>query len=153
MIARRALWLLPCAGLLRAAVDDEIRDVLAVIAAALADSNLLNVFAQFDRDMPQLPLLRSHLQALTAEASVASSILVIEGSQEQDRYHAVLDWIMELRPAAVGGKLERRRAQVRCSFGKQGRRWRITALEPVAFFAPLKQGASAARPASAIEWA
>ena len=153
MIPRRAVLLLPAARLLRAGVDEEIRDVLAVIASALADNNLLNVFAQFDPAMPDLALLRTHLEALTAQAAVASSVVVAEGAQEEDRYNAVLDWMMEIRPFAVGAKLERRRERVRCSFRKERRKWRITALEPVAFFAPLKPSANAAPPAPPIPWA
>jgi hypothetical protein len=153
MIARRAFLLLPAVRLLRAAVDEEIRDVLAVIASALADNNLLNVFAQFDPGMPQLSELRAHLEALTAQAAVASSIVVLEGAQEEDRYEAALDWMMEIRPLAVGARLEHRRERVRCSFRKQRRKWRITSLEPVAFFAPLKPTASAAQRAPHIPWA
>jgi hypothetical protein len=153
MIARRSLLLLSVAGLLPAAVDDEIRDVLAVIASALAESNLLNVFAQFDPDMPQFPELRAHLEALAAQATIASSVVVIEGEQAENRYTAALDWMMEIRPLAVGAKLQQRRERVRCTFRKTGRKWRIVSLEPIAFFAPLNSAAGVVRPAPPIRWA
>jgi hypothetical protein len=153
MIARRALLWISAAGLCSATVDEEIRDVLAVIASALADSNLLNVFAQFDRDTPNLALLRAHLEALTAQAAVASSIIVLEGNQEGDRYMAALDWSMEIRPYAVGAKLERRRERIQCAFRKQRRKWRITTLAPVAFLAPLKLAADAGPQALPNRWA
>jgi hypothetical protein len=151
MIARRAVLGLPLALGATAAVDEDIRDVLAVIASALAESNLLNVFAQFDPSMEGLPLLRRHLEALTVEAEVASSIVVLEGAQEGDRYTAVLDWIMEIRPSAAGGgRSSRRRERVRCAFRKLKRKWKITALEPLAFFEPLTPAADAARLRSRI---
>jgi hypothetical protein len=153
MIGRRALLWLPAAGLLRAGVDDEIRDVLAVIASALADSNLLNVFEQFDPETPQLAQLRAHLEALTAQAAVASSIVVLQGERQGDRYTATLDWSMEIRPYAVGARLERRRERMPCAFRNQGRKWRITLLEPVAFFAPLKLAAGAGPQAPPSRWA
>lgn len=148
MIARRTVLAFPLALRATAAVDEDIRDVLAVIASALAESNLLHVFAQFDPEMEGLAVLRRHLETLTGQAAVASSIVVLEGAQEEDRYAAVLDWIMEIRPLAGVGGASRRRERVRCAFRKLKRKWKISALEPLAFFEPLKPAAGAAPPAS-----
>jgi hypothetical protein len=121
---------------LDAATDDEIRDVLALIASALAEANPAGLFEQFDPGMPELPTLRSHLEALMTHANVLSSIELVEGAGDGGNYTADLDWILEIRPKPETGPLERRRERIKCAFRKQKRRWRVVSLAPVSFFAP-----------------
>jgi hypothetical protein len=147
MCTRRFLIALVPAALIRAAADDEIRDLLALIASALAEADLRRVFDQFDPDMPELPTLRAHLEALTTQANVLSSIVVVESVEEEGACRADLDWVMEIRSKNVTGFIEQRRALVKCAFRKVKRKWRIVGLSPVSFFAPVSRAAGAPRQA------
>jgi hypothetical protein len=137
MISRRELLLLVALpSALRGAISEEIRDVFALVASALAEGNPANLMEQFDTAMPEYRDLRSSLEALTAHAWVASSIRVDSEQGDEKSYSVELDWLMEIRPRGFRAQVERRRETVRCTLRKRRRRWLITAIGPISFFAP-----------------
>jgi hypothetical protein len=96
--------------------------------------------------MPELAKLRSHLMSLVTRGQALSSIEVIESAGSESAYTAALDWILEIRSRSESGAMERRRGRVDVRLAKHEKRWRITSLTPVDFFAPPKPAASASAP-------
>ena len=47
-----------------------------------------------------------------------------------------LDWFLQIVEKQDTASVARRRQTVRCRLVKEKKKWRITALEPLAFFAP-----------------
>lgn len=88
--------------------------------------------------MPDYQKLVNYIGALTAGFDIVCSIDVLS-NQGDDRARAVdLDWLLQL--TARGSPVARRRERVKCRLERRGKKWKITSLDPVAFFAPPKAG-------------
>jgi hypothetical protein len=106
-----------------------VADVVASLAADLSQGDAFAFLSHFDQKMTGYARLSGMIQALTAQGDVGSSIEITEDTGDDRHRRLALDWILELAG-------ERRRGTVRCTFEHRGKRWIITALEPVEFFAP-----------------
>jgi hypothetical protein len=135
-MTRRALLLVPLATRLRADSAQEVWDLFASMAAALSEANASVFLNAFDPAMPGYEALRARVTALLREAEVQSSIELVE-EQGDDRSRSVeLDWLVHLVSRQDGALAERRRERLKCRVEKFGRKWRVTSLEPLQFFAP-----------------
>ena len=144
-IGRRALfdvclWL-GWTGALRAAAKSEteqISELLLSLSTALEQCNAARFLSLVDRDRcPEYATLEENVVALTAQNEVGSSVGVLEQSRNGEGYDLKLDWLLQLRPASRDGPAQTRRQVVNCRMERLGKRWKITALAPVAFFRPL----------------
>lgn len=110
-------------------------EVFRAAAEALTNLDADAFLDQFDRQMPQYDKLRDEIQELFGTAQeIGSTIDVItdEGVPREDegqKRMLELDWLLKI------DNDEPRRQIVKCHVEKQGKKWRITALEPVEFFA------------------
>ena len=97
-------------------------------AEALAASDPQSFLANFDRDMPQFGALRDEIEMLLGAHEVGSTIDIVsdEGNDQQRKLE--LDWLL-----SVSDKGQRRQI-VKCMTQKQGKQWKITAIEPLDFF-------------------
>lgn len=89
--------------------------------------------------MPERDLFERQIRAMLAAAQVASSVEVRNFEERgAGKASATLDWFLELRRGGSNSVLstQRRRQLIHCSFEQQGKRWKFTAISPVAFFAP-----------------
>ncbi len=84
--------------------------------------------AHFDRAMPDHDRLHRYVSALTS-GELACSIDILKDEGDAQKRRLELDWALQL---ASG----RRRATVRLTIELHKRRWKVTALAPVEFFAP-----------------
>ncbi len=139
-IARNAGLLAGYCGLLLFAADarSEVRDLLRDLAGAMAEGNAQRVLAFLDPNLPGYARLERDLTALVGQYEVSSAIETLSDDGD-DRGRALeLDWHLQIRTRDLTGVLERRRQAIQCRVAKQGKKWRIVALEPVDFFAPPK---------------
>ena len=110
-------------------------EVFRGASEALANLDADAFLDQFDPKMPQFDKLRDEIRDLIGTAQeIGSTIDVIsdEGvihEDEAQKRMLELDWLLKI------DNDEPRRQIVKCQVEKQGKKWRITALEPVEFFA------------------
>lgn len=136
MPTRRCFLRLLPAGLLDADEAAEVRDLFARMAEALSTGSPTGFLQAFDRRMPGYRRLERQVFALANQFEVASSLEFLEETGNRRQRSVTLDWMLEIRSLAPAGPTERRRQVVKATLERRGRSWRITALEPLEFFAP-----------------
>ncbi len=103
-------------------------DFAGELAGNLSQKDAMSFMAHFDRSMPEYDRLRRYISALTNQ-EVACSIDIFKDEGDAQKRTLALDWTLQL---ASG----RRSATVRLTVELRKRRWKITGLAPVEFFAP-----------------
>jgi hypothetical protein len=104
-------------------------EVFRAVSEALANQDGDAFLEQFDSKMPQYDRLRDQIQELFAVAQeIGSTIDVITDEGDEQTRMLELDWLLKI------DNNEPRRQIVKCQVEKQGKKWKITALEPVEFF-------------------
>ncbi len=107
----------------------DVIDFLRSAAEALADQDANGFLDHFDRNMPGFSTLRDEA-AVLANADVESTIEFVNDEGDDKRRELQLDWVLRVN----GGRP--RHELVECRMEKQGKKWKITKLQPVEFFAP-----------------
>ena len=109
-------------------------EVFRAASEALANQDADAFLDQFDSKMPQYEKLRGEIQELFGAAQeIGSTIDVVtdDGVTNEDegqKRTMELDWLLKI------DNNDPRRQIVKCQVEKQGKKWKITALEPVEFF-------------------
>jgi hypothetical protein len=107
----------------------EHMEVFRSVAEALANLDADAFLGQFDRKMPGYEKLRGEIQDLLGTAQeIGSTIDVITDAGDDQKRMLELDWVLKIDKDAP------RRQIVKCEIEKQGRQWKIIALDPVEFF-------------------
>jgi hypothetical protein len=120
-----------------AEVPADVLRAIADAAEALANDDASGFLDQFDRNMPGYADLRANVEGLLAANEVISTVEPISDQGDDRRRSVELDWLLALNEKnAVGGRKETRRGVLKCSVERQGKRWKIVALEPIDFFRP-----------------
>ncbi|MBZ5635290.1 MAG: hypothetical protein LAO55_19365 [Acidobacteriia bacterium] len=107
----------------------EQMEVFRAVSEALANRDADAFLDQFDRQMPQYEKLRDEIQdlfGLTQEIGSTVDVITDEGSEQKRALE--LDWLLKI------DNEKPRRQIVKCHVEKQGKKWKITSLEPVDFF-------------------
>jgi len=110
---------------------DPPKEVLLFIqstAEALANNNPRGFVDKFDSAWDGYKQLRADVEDLLARAQVGSSIEIVSDEGDDQKRSLELDWLLLIEGA------EQRHKIVKCRIEKQGKRWRIVALEPADFF-------------------
>lgn len=139
MTRRRAILAVASVSLaapLRADDASDIWELLTEAAAALTAGNAPEFMGAFDRSMPGYSMLAANVSGLTAAYEVASSIEMLSEEGSGSTRKVELDWYLELIEQQDETNTTRRRERVTCRLMKLGKKWKIEALEPIAFFAP-----------------
>ncbi|MDZ4800629.1 MAG: hypothetical protein SGI92_20925 [Bryobacteraceae bacterium] len=131
LLAAVALAPVPLAALLADGRTDAL-DMVAPLAAALSSDERDGAGWNPPRDLPNAAELRTNIDAMMAQAVVASSIDVL--SVESGK--AELDWFMQIRSRSSATLVEQRRGTIKIAWTKK----RLTQLEPASLFAPPKVG-------------
>ncbi len=137
-MTRRALLL---AGVVSALQADDAADVwnlLTVMASALSDNKPDEFMNAFHREMPGYQDLRANIFDLLLAYEIQTSIEVLNEEGDNLSRSVELDWFLEIVEKQDTAAVTRRREIVRCRLSKQQKKWRITFLEPLSFFAPPK---------------
>ena len=104
-------------------------EVFRLASEALANQDADAFLDQFDPKMPQYEKLRDEIRDLFGLAQeIGSTIDVITDEGDEQKRTLELDWLLKIDNA------EPRRQIVKCQVEKQGKKWKITALDPVEFF-------------------
>jgi murein L,D-transpeptidase YcbB/YkuD len=104
-------------------------EVFRNVSGALANRDAEAFLDQFDRKMPQYEKLRDEIQELFGlTQEIGSTIDVITDEGDNSKRMLQLDWLLKIDVQ------EPKRQIVKCQVEKQGKKWKITALEPVEFF-------------------
>jgi hypothetical protein len=115
-------------------------DVLRLItdaAEALANDDASGFLDQFDRNMPGYAELRANVEGLLNANETISTVETVSDQGDDRKRSLELDWLLALNEKnAAGGRKETRRGILKCSVERQGKRWKIVALGPIAFFRP-----------------
>jgi hypothetical protein len=114
----------------------DIWELLTEAAAELSAGNAPDFMRAFDRSMPGYPVLAANVSGLTAAYEVESSIEMLSEEGSGSTRTVELDWYLELIEQQDETNTIRRRDRVTCRLMKLGKKWKIVALEPLAFFAP-----------------
>jgi hypothetical protein len=107
----------------------DVMDFLRSAVDALVDQDGNGFLDHFDRNMPGFSTLRDEV-AVLATSEVESTIEFITDEGDDKRRELQLDWVLR-----VNGGLPRHEL-VRIRMEKQGKKWKITGMQPVEFFAP-----------------
>ena len=107
----------------------EQMEVFRAATEALANQDADAFLDQFDPKMPQYQELRDEIQDLLGAArEIGSTVDVITDDGDGQKRTLELDWLLKIDNA------EPRRQIVKCQVEKRGKKWKITALDPVEFF-------------------
>ena len=107
----------------------EQMEVFRAVTEALANQDADAFLDQFDAKMPQYEKLRDEIKDLFGAAQeIGSTIDVITDEGDEQKRMLELDWLLKIN------NNEPRRQIVKCRVEKQGKKWKITALDPVEFF-------------------
>ena len=104
-------------------------EVFRDIAEALANRDAEAFLDQFDQQMPGYEKLRDEIRELLAVTQeIGTTVDVISDEGDEQKRSLELDWVLKFDTE------DPRRQIVKCRAEKQGKKWKITALEPVEFF-------------------
>jgi hypothetical protein len=114
----------------------EVLDLLAEVAAALSAGNAGLFLKAFDPAMAGFAKLREQVTGLVAQGALESVIDPEEDEGDGRRRVVRVDWTLRVQRGVVAANYSSREQVVTFTVEKQGRRWRIVAMEPSGFFAP-----------------
>ena len=104
-------------------------EVFRDIAEALANRDADAFLDQFDRQMPGYETLSDEIRELLAVTQeIGTTVDVISDEGDEQKRSLELDWVLKFDTD------DPRRQIVKCRAEKQGKKWKITAFEPVEFF-------------------
>ena len=136
-MTRRLLVMLALAACCRAGDPArEVLDLVADAAGALSAGNVSLFMKAFDPAMAGYATLRENVTALIAQGEVQSLIEPLEDEGDERRRVDTFQWSLRWKRGENSASFARREQVVTCKAEKQGGKWRIVALEPIAFFAP-----------------
>jgi hypothetical protein len=124
------------AGLARGDAAAEVWELLVKMAAALAEDNASGFLDAIDPQMPGYDQLSEYVNGMIQQSEVRSIIEKISDSGDDRARSLQLDWFLQMKRRGAGDRTLERREIIRCDVALQGRRWRVTRLEPMQFFAP-----------------
>jgi hypothetical protein len=135
-VAGAALW--QGGAVLRADEAQDVWNVLTDAASALSEGSAMRFLALFDRSMRDYRVLEANITALVNQDQVQSSIELLSDEGDSTTRMVELDWFLQVVEQQDTAGLTRRRERVRCRLAKRGKKWLVTSIEPLAFFAPLR---------------
>jgi hypothetical protein len=118
----------------RAGEREEILRLLADMAADLANDNASGFLRAFDEGMNGYEELGRDVRALLAAWEASASVELRGAEAAGAGWSAEADWYLQLKSKRDARVVEQKREVLRLGLQRQGKRWRITALEPREFF-------------------
>ena len=113
----------------------DVLDLFHEAAEALANDDANAFLAKFDRNMAGYAALRDEVVGLLAAHDVGSTIEVVNDQGDEQRRSLDLDWLLVISEKnSDSGQRETRRQVLKCRIERQGKQWKIVALETAEFF-------------------
>lgn len=120
-----------------AEVPPEVWRMFTDSAEALANDDSSGFLYQFDRNMPGYAALQANVEGLLNASQVISTIVTISDEGDDQQRSLALDWLLALNDKHDPDvRKDTRRGVIKVQVKRQGKRWKIVALEPVDFFRP-----------------
>ena len=115
-------------------------ELFAAIATDLSQSDSSAFMSHFDSDMPGYDRLYEFIRALCDQDDVGSAIDILKDAGDDHQRAVELDWTLEIEfGKSTDAPVQRREEKVKCKLERRGKRWIVTALDPIAFFTPPSQ--------------
>jgi hypothetical protein len=110
----------------------DVENFIRETADDLTNKDTRGFLDRFDPKMPGYETLHYEIEGLVARPGVSCSIEIVAGTDHGDNQQRALelDWILYVETDRP------RRQVVKIRIEKQGKKWKITALDPVEFFKP-----------------
>jgi murein L,D-transpeptidase YcbB/YkuD len=115
-------------------------NLLESAAAALSNGDAASFLSSFAPSMPDYERVRQGAAALVAEGEVQSSIDLIANQGSDVSRTLEVDWALRIVAEDTGLQKGMRNVRVTCRVDLQGKRWRITQVEPADFFGAILLG-------------
>jgi hypothetical protein len=106
----------------------DVIDLFRDAAGDLSQNNPSEFLDHFDKNMTGYATLRDEIEELLGSAEVGSAIQIVTDEGDDQKRTMELDWVLSIADE------QPRRALLKCSITRLGRKWKITALEPKEFF-------------------
>jgi hypothetical protein len=120
-----------------AEIPADVWKVFSAAAEGLANGDASVFLDQCDRNMPGYSALRANVEGLVNGNQVTSTIVPVSDEGDDQRRSLELDWLLALNDKQNPDiRKDTRRAILKARVSREGRRWKIVALEPVDFFRP-----------------
>jgi 3-phenylpropionate/cinnamic acid dioxygenase small subunit len=110
----------------------DVENFLRETAEDLSNKDVRAFLNHFDPKMAGYEMLHYEVEGLVSRDAVVSTIEIVtdKGDRDNRRHRIELDWIL-----IVDSERSQRKI-VTVTIEKQGKQWKITALDPVEFFKP-----------------
>ena len=117
---------------------DKANEFAADLAADLSSDRADQFLRHFSKEMSGYGSLEDNVEAMLRASDVSTSLEIREFKATAKGFTATIDWYLEMKRRQGDSQLEtqRRRELITVEVEKQGRRWRITKLDPASFFQP-----------------
>ena len=109
-------------------VVDFFRSLAASLSDAHEDGNARVFLDHFDKSMPGYADFSDRIEALIGAGDVLATIEFVNQDGDANKRTLDLDWILQFdgdRP---------KRAVLKCTMEKVGKKWKVTSLSPLEFF-------------------
>jgi hypothetical protein len=135
----RRLFLLAIAAAALAPGDTsgELIDLFASMASALSEANPDVFLRAIDPAMPGYERFASNIRALATQNALSNSIEIVSQKGDDRVQDVELDWLLEISGKGQSLVFIRREVIVKCRLERQKKKWRVVALDPADFFAPV----------------
>lgn len=112
------------------ATPKEVLDLVRTGAEALQNKDVQGFLDRCDGKLPGYEMLDFYLEGLAARENVSSTVEIVSDKGDEHQRMLVLDWTLNIDSEPL------RRALVKVTVEKQGKKWKFTALDPIDFFKP-----------------
>jgi hypothetical protein len=113
------------------AFEDPPKDVIdffRTVASTLADADRTEFFDHFDKSMPGYAEFRDQVENMVGAGEVSTSIDFINTEGNEQKRTLELDWQLQCEGQS------RKRAVIKCTIEKRGKKWKISSIAPMEFF-------------------
>jgi hypothetical protein len=116
----------------------EAWDAVFAFASSLNDDSAPPSLTQFDPAMPGFEAFRNTIKTLWTQFQIEPSLDLINSEGDDTHRTLSIEWTMDLRNQQDPTDATQRDQTVTIRVEKQGKNWRIVALDPQTLFAPAK---------------
>lgn len=118
--------------------EQDVTDVVSILASSLSESNAQSFLRTLDHGIAEYPQLERDVTALIGQTLISCSVDVIGATGPPTAKTAELDWYMALKLQQDYNIIERRRVKVTMKIEKRGKKWVVTGFQPATLFAPMQ---------------
>ena len=115
--------------------EEEVWRVVSDMAASLSEPNPVAFMKAVSKTFPRYEYLEREVRGLCQANEVTSSITPFSNTGDGEKRILELDWYLEIHSQGDSSKATQRRQTITVQLVKIGKRWQITSITPVEFFA------------------